>query len=118
MKEIDNVNTRLKYSAYPMHRDLVSSIVINELQTLLEIEDEVWMKHKIMKYMHQALTNIDKRIPMKLYDQCTILESTGFNNRLHYKAMWRPYPFLSLLCEEYEDGAIMKEDGGTIALEH
>lgn len=99
MKEIKQVDTRLRYDSTPNHREIVASIVLQELHNLFKVEDEDWMKRRITKYMHQCLTNINKRIPMKLFQPCELYRHCHICDCNDYKPMYQPFPYLCLLME-------------------
>lgn len=116
MKEIKRVDTRLRYDITPNHREIVASIVLQELNNLLTVEDEDWMKRRITGYMHQCLTNINKRIPMKLFQPEELYCHCHIPNRVHYKQMYRPYMLLGLLLEgqDVNNGVWMWNNGEII----
>lgn len=117
MKDIKNVDTRLRYDISPNHREIVASIVLQELHNLFRVEDEDWMKRRINKYMHQCLTNINKRIPMKLFQPEELYVHCRVPHNIHYKQMYQPYLLLGLLLESLNDkneGVWMWENGKII----
>lgn len=116
MKEIKQVDTRLRYDITPNHREIVASIVLQELNNLLSVEDEDWMKRRIAGYMHQCLTNINKRILMKLFQPEELYCHCRIPNRTHYKQMYRPYMLLGLLLEgqDVNNGVWMWNNGEII----
>lgn len=121
MNDIKQVDTRLRYDISPNHREIVASVVLQELHNLFRVEDEEWMKRRITKYMHQCLTNINKRIPMKLFQPEELYVHCRVPQRIHYKQMYQPYLLLGLLLESLNDkneGVWMWENGEIIYREN
>lgn len=119
------VDTRIRYSAKPNHRDIVAAICINELNALLnfvqqsidseDVEYGTEDVQFIYTLMHKIYPNINSLQPMRLLSICSML------SKWHNCCIVRiKKPLLipnSILLEDNEGSLLLQDDNGGMLLE-